>query len=112
MHSQVLRLGGQGGTIYPGTPACPVLDRTGDHGVATLIRMNAIAHRDLACPDVRCDPKVKHLKVWNPQTRTQGSKVVRQLMGPSIDGGVTDREWAQRSTAGPLHGVAGFLAFR
>jgi hypothetical protein len=74
MHSQCYAWVVKAGTIYPGTPACPVLDRTGDHGVATLIRMNAIAHRDLACPDVRCDPKVKHLKVWNPQTRTRAAK--------------------------------------
>jgi hypothetical protein len=78
----------------------PSLDRTGDHGVATLIRMNAIPHRDLARPDVGCDRKVKHLKVWNPQTGTEGSKVVRQLIGLSIDG-VTDWEWAHHQRRAP-----------
>src|SRR6266481_4595566 len=89
------------GELYPRAPACPVLDHIADHGIATLIRMYGIARRDLACPDVRCGHEIKHIKVRNPQTSAEGSKVIRQMTDPSIDGDVTDRQWAHHQRRAP-----------
>jgi hypothetical protein len=52
-------------------------------------------------PRCQMRPRDQHIEVRNPQTNAEGSKVIRQMTDPSIDGDVTDRQWAHHQRRAP-----------